>query len=181
MRGDFMRALKLIVIVFTLGLMSDALGQPPPDEFFDGSMRGPGHERIRERIKTIKIWKLTEELNLTEQQSVQFFPAYNNHQTERERINTERKELFKQLDEQTMRGKTDDKEIKKLLDQLESLNQQLADKQAEFRKKLESILTTRQIGRLVVFEVKFQHHIREIIKDTRNEMRDSMKRNRRNR
>ncbi|MCD6161117.1 MAG: hypothetical protein J7K40_01740 [candidate division Zixibacteria bacterium] len=176
-----MRALKLIMIVFILSMTVKALSQPYPDEFFDGPVKGPGHERIRERIKTIKIWKLTEELNLTEEQAENFFPAYQKHQGEREGINAERKELLKQLDGQTKKENADDKEIIRLLDQLENLNRQMNEKRIEFRRKLEGILTTRQLGQLVIFELRFQHQIREIIRDTQKDMRDSMKRNRRNR
>jgi Spy/CpxP family protein refolding chaperone len=162
--------------------MSGALSQPPPPppDDFGGPRRGKNFKRIRDRIKTVKIWKLTEELNLTQKQSEQFFPVYNIHQSEKEQIEINRRELFDKLEELTEQENPDEKSVYEFLDQLDYLEQQMISKRIEFRKKLENILSSKQIGRFVIFEVNFQKHIREIIEDTRNDMQDMRKQKRRN-
>ena len=159
-----MKTLKITALILILGLISNVFGQP------FGNPPGPRHEKIRERIRTVKIWKLTEELNLSEEQSEKFFPAYNKFQADREAIEDKRRETIKQLDELTLSEDPSGEQINSLLDQLESLDQELRDKKAGFRIKLEDILTIRQIGRLYLFEMHFQRQIQEIIRDARMEM-----------
>ena len=167
-----MKTLKITAFLLIMGLTSNVFGQP------FGNPPGPRHEKIRERIRMVKIWKLTEELNLSEEQSEKFFPAYNKFQADREAIEDKRRETIKQLDELTLSEDPSGKQINSLLDRLESLDQELRDKKAGFRIKLEDILTTRQIGRLYLFEMHFQRQIQEIIRDARMEMQGRKQRRR---
>jgi Spy/CpxP family protein refolding chaperone len=156
-------AMIFLLLFLTTGAMAQPpMGGPPPE--------GPRREKIRQRIKTLKIWKLTEELQLNEQQSQRFFPIYNAFEADRQRLDDQRLEIIDKLDSLTSQDNTPDAEINSLLDRLEELDRQQASQRLEFRNKLKDILTTRQIGELVVFEVKFQRQIQDIIRDVRTEM-----------
>jgi len=173
-----MRAIRIITLVLFLGLASAAFCQPLFDPPFGGPAGGPRRERIRERIKTIKIWKLTEDLNLSEKQSEQFFPVYNKFQIEREEIENRRQEIFMELNNLTLKENPSEEEINSLLDRLDDIDREMNTKRVEFRKKLANILTTRQIGRLYVFEVLFRRQIQEIIRDARMGMKNKMQQRR---
>lgn len=162
---------RIIVILLAFGFFAEAFGQvggpqgqmEPYNPPFDRPMQ----RQIRKRIETIKIWKLTEELNLTEQQSEKFFPAYNKFKDEMKATETERRRVIERLDELTIKEKPSADEINKLLDELEDLDRNINTVKEVFRGKLKDILTIRQIGRLYVFEVMFQRQIQEIVRDIR--------------
>ena len=166
-----MKTLKIIVILISLSLTSEAFSQP----FHGGPpLNGPRREQIRKRINTIKIWKMTEELNLSEQQSEKFFPIYNTFESKRKEAEDQRFDLLRILDDLTLEENPSETEIYKLIDQLENIDQQMVNNRVEFKNKLKEILTTRQIGRLFVFEIKFQRQIQNIIRDVKMEMGNKM-------
>ena len=166
-----MKTLKIIVILISLSLTSEAFSQP----FHGGpAFDGPRREQIRKRINTIKIWKMTEELNLSEQQSEKFFPIYNTFESKRKETEDQRLDLLRKLDDLTLEENPSEAEIYKLIDQLENIDQQMVNNRVEFKNKLKEILTTRQIGRLFVFEIKFQRQIQNIIRDVKMEMGNKM-------
>lgn len=166
-----MRAFKIIISIFLLTITVPTMAQGwmdnpppgPPDE------QGPRREMIEQRIKTIKVWKLTEDLNLTTEQSEKFFPVYNKFQDDREAIEQARRGTFDKLDELTTQENPSDKEINALLDKLDSYDKRLQERREQFRNELKDVLTIQQIGRLYVFEVKFMQEMRSIIRDAMHE------------
>jgi Spy/CpxP family protein refolding chaperone len=162
---------RIIVILIAFGFFTEIFGQVggPQGQMgpFKPPFERPMQRQIRRRIETIKIWKLTEELNLTEQQSERFFPVYNKFKDELKATETERRQVIEKLDELTTKDKPSADEINKLLDELEDLDRNINTAKEVFRGKLKDILTTQQIGRLYVFEVMFQRQIQEIVRDIR--------------
>jgi len=161
--------LKIATLVTILGLTANAVAQPGPG-WPEGS--GQNRRQIRERIKTVKIWKLTEELNLTSKQSEQFFPLYNQFQEEKQQIESARMGTLQRLDELTAAENPPENEISGLLQKLDDYDAQMNAGQIEFREQLKDIISMRQIGRLYVFEIKFQNEIRDILKDAMMERRE---------
>lgn len=162
-----MKYVKAIILTLMIGLSSQSLAQ----DFFDEPppMDGPKREQIEERIKTVMIWKLTEELDLSSEQSQAFFPIYNKFHEDRRDLEENRRNLLKELKDLTQQEKPESKEILTLLDKIDAFEKQVQDLRAKFRNDVKDILTTQQIGRLYVFEVSFMHQIREIIMDARQE------------
>jgi len=169
-----MKVLKIVALAMMIGFGSQAMAQgwmdePPPGGPPFGE--GPRAEKIRERIKTVKVWKLTEDLNLTPDQSEKFFPLYNKFESDREAIEKQRRQTFVELEQLTDQENPSEKEIDVLIDKLDSYEGRIQDLRVKFRNDLKDILTTQQIGRLYVFEVQFMRQMREIIRDARMEMR----------
>ena len=169
-----MKTIKIIAFVLALGLIAP-LGAQPFGDFPPGGgphgPRGEMREKMRERIKTIKIWRLTESLNLDTEQSEKFFPVYNKFHDDREAIEEERRQVFQRLDELTKQDNPSEGDVNKLLDQLDGFDQRINSLRIKFRQDLAGILTTQQIGRLYVFEVEFMRHIQDIMRDVRREVR----------
>jgi len=136
-------------------------------------MGGPMRERTRERIKTVKVWKLTEELALTEAQSQRFFPIYNAFMDSREKIEEQRFGIIRKLDDLTAKENPPEAEITEQLNQLDDLDRRIGAERQKFRADLNDVLTVRQIGRLYVFEVTFMRQMQDIIRDIRKEMKDN--------
>jgi Spy/CpxP family protein refolding chaperone len=142
--------------------------EPPPGM---GRFGGPRREQVRDRIKTIKVWKLTEKLDLTEAQSQRFFPVYNKFFDIRDTIEMQKSQGIQKLDDLTNKENPSESEINKQFNKLDSLDQAIQDAKIKFRNNLKDILSTRQIGQLYVFEVRFMMEMRDIIGDVKQEMR----------
>ncbi len=160
--------LKLIsVMTILLSIGPPVMAQGPPGT--PGPPEGRMRERVRERIKTIKVWKLTEELKLSQEQSEKFFPIYNRFFNRREEIEQEKRRVMEQLDELTAAEKPNEAEISKCLDKIDGMDQEIQQLKVKFRADLKNILTARQIGRLYLFEVRFMQQMQEIMRDIRRE------------
>lgn len=168
-----MKSIKVLIVFLALGLATDLFAQPWAD-FPPGGGQGdrPMREQMRKRIETLKVWRLTEELNLTTEQSEKFFPAYNQFTDDRKAIEEERRTVFDQLNLLTVEDNPDNKKINELMDKLDNIDQKINGLRAKFRQDIKNILSTKQIGRLYVFEVEFMRHIQEIMHDAKMEMRE---------
>lgn len=147
--------------------MAQLIEPPMPMERKGGPMR----EQVKDRIKTIKMWKLTEKLDMDDSQSQRFFPVYNKFYDTWEGIQISRGQVIQKLDELVQKEGTSESDINRQLDKLDSLDRAGQDARIKFRNDIKGILNTRQIGQLYVFEVKFMMEMRDIIGDARQEMR----------
>ena len=171
-----MKLFKILAITLIMGFSSSVMAQgwfnePPPDDNAPFG-KGPRHEKIRKRIETIKIWKLTEKLDLTSEQSEKFFPIYNRFEADRDSVLDEKFTAFGKLDSLLKLEDPPEKDIFAALDKLDSFEGKVQGLRKKFRNDLKGILTTKQLGELYVFEMHFMREIRQIIRDARREMHD---------
>jgi hypothetical protein len=158
---------KLMIIALILFSPQLLPAQPPP--FDDGP--GPTREKVRERINTMKIWKLTEAVGLTSEQSEKFFPLYNKHQLAMDEIMNRRGEFIDKLDTLTNNSKASDQEIQKAMDDLKSIPRQINAELDRFYKEIAGVLPLRQQAKLAVFEDRFLQRLQEFARDVRRDKR----------
>ena len=164
-----MRNLKYSLLLLLTVFTSQSLAQPGPGPGpWEG--RGPRHEKMRKRIKTIKIWQLTEAVELTTEQSEKFFPVYNKHQNDHEKLQEERLSLIRKLDELSEKTDVSESEIKKTLDQLSEIDNKLISLRKSFQSEISGVLSIRQVAKLLVFEEMFMRRLQENIRDIRRGM-----------
>jgi glutathionylspermidine synthase len=77
------------VIIFSTLLCANLYAQP-------GKSKGPGGQ-YSERMEMMLIWKLTDELNLTEDQAENFFPLMRSHQKDVMELRRQEKILFEPM------------------------------------------------------------------------------------
>jgi hypothetical protein len=160
-----MKSIRLILLGFLfLPAISFGQGPPPPEDM-------PMRAKIRERLQTIKIWRLTEEVGLTSEQSEKFFPLYNQHQKAIDELEFKRGEILNRLEEMTEDDKTEDGLISGAIRELEENSQRMTQERNRFIDQISSVLDTRQKARWLVFEDRFRQRIQEIIQDIRREFR----------
>jgi len=161
-----MKIHKLLIIML-IAVSPQLLLAQPPLPFEDGPMR----EKVRERINTMKVWKLTEAVGLTPEQSEKFFPVYNKHWKKMDEIMNHRGELVVRLEELIADPKSSESEIREKVAELTSFPQQMMEEQNRFYKEVSAILPLRQQAKLVVFEERFRQQLQEIVRDIRHERR----------
>ncbi|MEO8168545.1 MAG: hypothetical protein ABI623_09870, partial [bacterium] len=145
---------------FSLGLLrAQPSGSPP-------QMSG----RSMERVERFKKMRLVEMLDLKEDQSVRFFARFNDFENARKELNRQKDETFDKI-ERLLRNKADQKEYEKLFDEVEVVNRKIGDEKLKFFNSLGDLLTIEQRAKLILFERRFEHELREAVKESQDRRR----------
>jgi Spy/CpxP family protein refolding chaperone len=182
-----MKMIKILILTVSLAFLGmPAFAQrqmgPPADdrqgnegEFVPGQDQGgpPSKERreeIRKKIEAIRIWRLTETLNIDEKTAAKFFPLLSSLAQRRNELMRENMEAERELRLYLEAGKPDEKKIKAALDRLENIHHEtakLTEKEIDITK---DHLTVEQQARYYLFQQDFQREIREMISGARGGM-----------
>jgi hypothetical protein len=123
-----------------------------------------------EKIEQWEKSKLIDLLKMNEENSVRFFARRNEHQDKMKEILDQRDQFMKELTKEFEEGaKHNDNAYREKLNNLLSFDLRLMKEKESFLRSLNDILTTQQILKLSVFELKFRKEIREkLIERDRN-------------
>ncbi len=160
---------KTIILVLASCLL---LAQEPPpkplkpplaeeEEFLPPERREPV-----EAIETIRLWRLTEELKLNEDQTAKLFPKLRGIREMREDFEKARLKKLGELAE-LLTKRVKPEELKKKITELKELEKKFREKEETIRKEIESILSPEQFARFLIFQEKFEGRIRRLLKDIR--------------
>lgn len=132
-----------------------------------GNLSGNGGrmEQVRQRIQTLKMWKLTKALDLDENTASRLFPVMNGYDRQRAALMYDRRRSMEDLRAALKRG--DEKRMGEVIKELESLNHRLERLNDEERAKLGTILTVRQQAKLILFMPGFNRQIKRMIEMAR--------------
>ena len=149
---------KIVIATLSFMIMSFAFAQP-------GRPRGPGGQ-YSERMEMMMIWKLTEHLELTEDQAEKFFPSMRAHQKQVLKIRKKEKELFTPLYKKVKKGEDVSKaEATKLLNNVASFEQRKSKTRIDFVKNSGDILNPTQQVKLLMFDGQMKQQVRERMQD----------------
>ncbi len=130
-----------------------------------GKPKGPGGQ-YGERMEMMMIWKLTNHLELTEEQAEKFFPSMRKHQKQILEIRKEEKELFTPLVKKVKKGEELSRdEANQLLNKVAAFEQKKSKARIDFVKKSGDILNPTQQLKLLMFEGHMKQQVRGRIKD----------------
>jgi Spy/CpxP family protein refolding chaperone len=127
----------------------------------------------KEMVETIRIYKITEELDLSEDQSVRFFPKLKEMRTAHEEYIASRRRLSEQLEGYLKDPNKFAKDIKSLVSELEAVETKLREKETRIKKEIGNILTPEQQAKYMLFQQRFNREMREMVgkaKDMHKEM-----------
>lgn len=155
-----MKKLLLLTISALLLISTSAICQPPPEP---QTPPPPDCEEMREKVRTMKMWKLTEELDLTEDQAVKFFPLFRKFENEVQELRDENGELTERLKGYLI-AKEEGKKIEEIIVKIEKNDVLILEARTKFRKDAGKVLDTGQIGKLIIFQHEFPKRFREAIR-----------------
>lgn len=124
-------------------------------------------EEIRKRIELIRMWKLTEELDLTEEIGGKLFPILHKYDEKRMALNKERDGIMNQLRKALENEASSDEAIEGVMDKLEKNTLAELDLMRQQRKELKGILSPRQQAKFILFQREFHREVRKIIAEAR--------------
>jgi len=120
------------------------------------SIKAQGRNESREKIKSLKIAYLTEQLNLTTNEAEKFWPIYNSFDQEQQELRIkQRSEIHKVLKERGEIDVMDEKEAEKLIMSKLAIDKLLFESQKEFIQKIKKIISYKKIIKLQIAEMEF--------------------------
>ncbi len=145
-----------LILIPCACLLAQEIGQPPG---------GPPqmNREVGKQLEQIKIWQMTKDMDLPTEKAEKFFPLYNGYNSQLLNISSERKAAIRALDS-LLKDSPDGSYLRKQVQQVMNLDEQLAEEHAKFMQSLEGILSPVEIARYIVFEQKFDREIRERIR-----------------
>lgn len=154
-------------LLWLLSPVSGAMAQP----LAPAAPKSPGVPEGKRLIETIKIWKMTEALNLDEDQAAKLFPKLAQLEASRREFHVRQRLLRDELVELLRQRPLRDEEIKARLDQLDRAETDFRGHEQVVRGGLRSILSLEQQARLALFEDRFETEMRSVIQDLRQRRR----------
>ncbi|MBZ0201965.1 MAG: hypothetical protein K8I03_03005 [Ignavibacteria bacterium] len=115
---------------------------------------------FREKIEDIKLEKLTKKLDLDESTKTGFIEKYKSFSKSMRQLNQRRAKTYKLMTENIESGNG----LDTLVNQLLELEEQINSKREEFVVDMKSILSAKQIAKMIVFERKFNNEIKKLLK-----------------
>lgn len=126
----------------------------------------PG-ESLPRNVEAVRIYKLTQALNLTDEQITTFIPALQRHE---EQVRNAQQELHKIMDEGRTLLNQDNvkqKEVDKFISRVNAQQARVQQLNQEFLSALSQYLTPRQQLQFLGFEERFRRQLREFIQQRR--------------
>lgn len=124
-------------------------------------------EEIRKKIEAVRIWRLTEALQLDTSTSTKLAALLGSFDQQRRAIQHEQMEKMRTLRQALKAPKPDEATIKAALETLEKNHTAMDELKRKEMNSLKSILTIEQQARYVVFQLEFQREIRGMIAGAR--------------
>lgn len=164
----------LFVILMVFAFCTDAKAVPPED--IDRPPSKGQFEKVRKRIETLRMWKLTQALDLDEKTSSQLFPVLSKYDKKRAEIEKSMREGMKELREAVKEKREGN--LKSILDRLEQNHSAMQTLNDEERAELKKILTIEQQAKYVIFQQEFDREIRKIIAESREKLPERLRKER---
>ena len=145
---------------------------------YDWGERKNGRGRGKGKMENMIIWRLTEDLDLTIDQSEKFFPRFREHRKNLEALGKQEREIVGTID-----GKKISKnDVKEMIEDISKLRQKRIELESKFVLSLDDILEPDQMIRLGIFKQKMMTEMRNEIRDGKEKKQKNKKdRNRRRR
>ena len=116
------------ILFFTLIMLMSRLSAQDPAFFEEDISDSLIDEENKETMRTMMIWKLTEELDLREEQADKFFPRFRKHRKEIDVLKTKERLLGKSLSQNTNnKNKLTGSEVNKIIKESTTLRKKMAD------------------------------------------------------
>ena len=156
----------LVTLILTLPLMT--LSAQPDHKSGDS-----------QSSKAMGIWKMTEELELTENQAEKFFPKFRTHQDAVDKLREEQRESLKSIHESLKDGKdVSDEDLAAAIKAFQKIEASKISSRVDFIESLEGVLTTSQRAKLMLAPDKMRREAKENIKKHKKSRQRRQKRDR---
>jgi len=127
-----------------------------------------------ERVEQFKKIRMMEVLALDEQTSIKFFARYGKYQRLLQELRRKQMQSLTKL-QSLRKAMAADAEYARVIQELQTLEGESRDSKLKYIEELKEILTNKQIAEYLVFEMRFQQNLRELIKEVQQNRRNPLK------
>lgn len=116
---------------------------------------GQNRQRVRENLATLRLLRLTQALDLTEEQAAKFFPTVNRIEKDKMKIQRDMSADIQKLRQLVAEAAPNEPEIGVRIKSIKEAQRLARQKDDELEIYLESSLTTVQKAKYVLFQIEF--------------------------
>ena len=156
---------KILVLLFIMCGFT-AQGFAEPAEYLDKPPTKQQRDRVRKRIETLKMWKLTKALDLDEASSAKIFPVLNRYDKKKAEIHQDLRKGMREMKISLKENKTEG--LKNTLAMLEEKHRALQNINDEEWAELKKVLTVEQQAKLILFRHEFDREVHKLIADAKD-------------
>lgn len=138
---------------------------PFPEESPEPGTSPDKPEKMKDKVESLRVWKLLEALDLTEEQANSFLPAYREFQKNEGKYTQTRRELLDQL-QQSLENK-DQKKISEIVSKLKQNRLQMEQSRVQFLSRIDKMLSPEQQAKFLLFQHRFEGRLRSEILELR--------------
>jgi hypothetical protein len=120
-------------------------------------------EDIAEIVDVVRIWKLTNDLSLSKEQLMSFYPKFNQIEEFRKQYWIDRREALQNLKSLDEQGDASEEELQTALDKLYEIEDNFAQNMETLRNELNSQLTLRQKVKFAISNDTFRRDVRQVL------------------
>jgi len=122
-------------------------------------------QKMRDRISTVKMWKLTEYLDLSEEQAEKFFPRTREHQKEIDKIVQRRRQHYEDFQQKIDDGGIKAGDVERYVAEAARLDKALIDLRTRHLQGMKDLLNDGQLARFAVFNEYFRRQIGQHLRE----------------
>lgn len=131
---------------------------------YAGSQR---KEEVLKRIQMLRIWRLTEVLQLSSDEAAKLFPVLNKYDEQFRAKADAKQKLLHKMHHEMKKETPDDKQLKSLIKKVMVIENEAIQVRHEMYKELETHLTPERLAKFMIFEISFQKEIDQLVTGVR--------------
>jgi hypothetical protein len=124
---------------------------------------GQARERVRQNLSTLRLIRLTQALDLTEDQTAKIYPTYNKIEADKLKTQRDMAADIRDLRELLREPSPKDADILAKLKDLKEARRLIKTRDDDLESFLENNLTTSQKAKYVLFQIEFYRGMEQIV------------------
>lgn len=157
------RMALLVIALVTFQMLASAQDEQLP-------LQGKAVERV-EQYKKIRMMEV---LGLDEQTSIKFFARYNKNQEFMRDLRQKQIQTVQRI-QALRKAKASDAEYGRVIEDLRALEDQVNEAKSKYIDRLKEVLSNKQLAEYLVFELRFQQNLRDLVRDVQRNRQDLLK------
>jgi hypothetical protein len=126
-------------------------------------------ERIRKKVETLKMWRLTKSLDLDESTAAKLFPMMNRYDKERLTVERNMRENMRKLRRSV--DTAHEKELRDIMKRLNKNHRKLQEINSEEVQRIGKILSARDMAKFMLFKQDFNREMKRRIQKVKEKRR----------
>jgi Spy/CpxP family protein refolding chaperone len=123
--------------------------------------------RMRERIELMKMWKLTEALDLDQETAAKLFPLLRDQEEKAKELREKRREVFRQMKDEVAKDNPDSQALRQMIEKFKQNERDVVEMRNERIDELSKLLSDAQMAKLIIFVPKFKRDVAKLICEAR--------------